>query len=226
MAVSPEQEREIAETERPKVMAQFGGEYIDQAWKDYVTGIVQKLAQASARPDISYTVTILNSPVVNAFALPAGYVFATRGLLALVENEAELAGVLAHEIGHVTARHTTQRYGRSVVVGGGTQILGWLTGSTSLRGLARPRGMLWIQGFSREQEFQADELGVATMARAGYDPRAMASVPGEARSSRTRCRRRSPAESRAKATSSTSSPPIRAPPSASSARFSRPGFRA
>ncbi len=174
MAVSPEQERQIAETERPKVMAQFGGEYIDQAWQSYVTGIVQNLARASARPDITYTVTILNSPVVNAFALPAGYVFATRGLLALVENEAELAGVLAHEIGHVTARHTTQRYGRSVVVGGGTQLLGWLTGSTSLQGLGEAAGMLWIQGFSREQEFQADELGVQTMARAGYDPRAMA----------------------------------------------------
>ena len=175
MAVSPEQEREIAETERPKVMAQFGGEYIDQAWRDYVTGIVQNLARFSARPDLPYTVTILNSPVVNAFALPAGYVFVTRGLLALVETEAELAGVLAHEMGHVTARHTAQRYGRSVVVGGGTQLLGWLTGSTSLQGIGEAAGSLWIQGFSREQEFQADELGVQTMARASYDPRAMAS---------------------------------------------------
>jgi len=175
MAITPEQERQIAEAERPKILAQFGGEYPDPAIKDYVANLVRTLGRASARPELEYRVTVLNSPVVNAFALPAGHVYATRGLLALAGSEAELAGVLAHEIGHVTARHTAQRYGRSLVVGSGTQLLGWLTGSASLQQAGEAAGMMWIQGFSREQEFQADELGVATMARAGYDPLAMAS---------------------------------------------------
>ncbi|MCC7048746.1 MAG: M48 family metalloprotease [Alphaproteobacteria bacterium] len=175
IAVTPEQERQIAESEHPKILAQFGGEYADPAIKDYVAGLVRALGRASARPELEYRVTVLNSPVVNAFALPAGNIYTTRGLLALAGSEAELAGVLAHEIGHVTARHTAQRYGRSLVVGSGTQLLGWLTGSASLQQAGEAAGMMWIQGFSREQEFQADELGVATMARAGYDPLAMAS---------------------------------------------------
>lgn len=175
MAVTPEQERQIAEGEHPKILAQFGGEYDNPAIRDYVQQLVNALGRASARPEAAYRVTVLNSPVVNAFALPAGYLYTTRGLLALAGSEAELAGVLAHEIGHVTARHTAQRYGRSVVIGGGSQLLGWLTGSAVLQQAGEAAGMLWIQGFSRDQEFQADELGVATMARAGYDPMAMAS---------------------------------------------------
>jgi predicted Zn-dependent protease len=175
MAITPAQELKIAEGEHPKILAQFGGEYADPAIRDYVAGLVRAVGKASARPEIEYRVTVLNSPVVNAFALPAGYLYVTRGLLALAGSEAELAGVLAHEMGHVTARHTAQRYGRTVVVGGGTQLLGWLTGSSTLQQVGEAAGMVWIQGFSREQEFQADELGVATMARGGYDSMAMAS---------------------------------------------------
>ncbi|MGQ0677838.1 MAG: M48 family metalloprotease [Rhodospirillales bacterium] len=171
--VTPEQERQIAETEHPKVLAQFGGEYADPAVKDYVAQLVKALGKASDRPDIEYRVTVLNSPVVNAFALPAGYVYATRGLLALCGSEAELAGVMAHEIGHVTARHTAQRYGRSVLASGAAGLAGLLN-SPLLQQATQIGGQLWIQSFSRDQEFQADQLGVATMARAGYDPRAMA----------------------------------------------------
>jgi predicted Zn-dependent protease len=172
--VTPEQERKIAETEHPKILAQFGGEYADPAVRDYVTQLVQALGKASARPDLEYRVTVLNTPVVNAFALPAGYLYTTRGLLALCGSEAELAGVMAHEIGHVTARHTAQRYGRSVLAQGAAGLAGLLN-SPLLQQATQIGGQLWIQSFSREQEFQADELGVTTMARAGYDPRAMAS---------------------------------------------------
>jgi predicted Zn-dependent protease len=179
MAITPAQEREIAEGEHPKILAQFGGVYEDTAIADYVAGLARAIGKASARPELEYRVTVLNSPVVNAFALPAGYLYVTRGLLALAGSEAELAGVLAHEMGHVTARHTAQRYGRALLVGGGTQLLGWLTGSSSVQQLGEAAGTAWIQGFSREQEFQADELGVATMARAGYDPLAMASFLGK-----------------------------------------------
>jgi predicted Zn-dependent protease len=171
--VTPEQERKIAETEHPKILAQFGGEYADPAVKSYVTELVQALGKASARPDIEYRVTVLNTPVVNAFALPAGYLYTTRGLLALCGSEAELAGVMAHEIGHVTARHTAQRYGRSVLAQGAAGLAGLLN-SPLLQQAAQIGGALWIQSFSREQEFQADELGVATLVKAGYDSRAMA----------------------------------------------------
>ncbi len=172
--ITPEQEREIAESEHPKVLAQFGGEYADPAVKDYVAGLVKALGKASDRPDIEYRVTVLNSPVVNAFALPAGYVYTTRGLLALCASEAELAGVMAHEIGHVTARHTAQRYGRSVLASGASGLAGMLN-MPLVQQAAQIGSQMWIQSFSRDQEFQADQLGVGTMARAGYDPRAMAS---------------------------------------------------
>lgn len=172
--ITPEQERQIAETEHPKVLEQFGGEYENPAIKDYVTQLVKALGKASDRPDIEYRVTVLNSPVVNAFALPAGYVYTTRGLLALCSNEAELAGVMAHEIGHVTARHTAQRFGRSVLASGASGLAGMLN-MPLLQQAAEVGSQLWIQGFSRDQEFQADQLGVATMVRAGYDPSAMAS---------------------------------------------------
>jgi len=176
--ITPEQERQIAEGEHPKILAQFGGEYGDPALKDYLTQLVNTLGQASARPDIPYRVTLLNTPVVNAFALPAGYLYTTRGLLALAGSEAELAGVMAHEIGHVTARHTAQRYGRAVLAGGASGLAGLLNMPVLEQAIAMG-GQLWIQSFSREQEFQADELGVATMARAGYDPLAMSSFLGK-----------------------------------------------
>ena len=172
--VTPEQERQIAETEHPKILAQFGGEFADPAIKAYVGDLVKKLGKVSNRPDIEYRVTILNTPVVNAFALPAGYLYTTRGLLALAGSEAELAGVMSHEIGHVTARHTAQRYGRATLASGLSGLAGILN-STLLQQAAEMGSQLWIQSFSRDQEFQADELGVTVMARAGYDPKAMAS---------------------------------------------------
>ncbi len=175
--ITPEQERQIAESEHPKILAQFGGEYRDQAMQGYLTALVNALGKASAQPAIQYRVTLLNSPVVNAFALPAGYVYTTRGLLALAGSEAELAGVLAHEIGHVTARHTAQRYGRSVLASGASGLAGLFNMPVLEQAIAFG-GQLWIQSFSREQEFQADELGVVTLARAGYTPAAMASFLG------------------------------------------------
>ena len=172
------QERALAEQEHPKVLAQFGGEYRDPELLRYVQGLTEFLGRTSARPDLQYRVTILNSPVVNAFALPAGYVYVTRGLLALADSEAELAGVLAHEIGHVTARHTAQRYSRTLLAQGILGLLGQATQGTQLGGLAEiaaPAALIALQGFSREHEHEADLLGVQTMARAGFDPNAMAS---------------------------------------------------
>ena len=172
------QEKQLAEEEHPKVVAQFGGEYKEPAVDRYVGGLVAELGKVSNRPDIAYRVTILNSPVVNAFALPAGYVYVTRGLLALVNSEAELAGVLGHEIGHITARHVAQRYSRAIMAEGLIGILGAITQGTSYAGissLAQPLAQVVLQSYSREQENEADQFGVTYISRAGYDPYAMAS---------------------------------------------------
>ncbi|HIP79725.1 MAG TPA: peptidase, partial [Kiloniellaceae bacterium] len=107
-------EADLGRKEHPKVMAQFGGAYEDPELNAYVSSVGNLLVQTSELPDLQFTFTILDTPVVNAFALPGGYVYLTRGLLALAENEAEMAGVLAHEIGHVTARHSAERYGQTM----------------------------------------------------------------------------------------------------------------
>ena len=137
-----------------------------------------------------FTFTLLDSDVVNAFALPGGYVYVTRGLVALANNEAELAGVLGHEVGHVTARHSAQRYDQAQLgqVGalaaqlGGMLLGGYLGGAQGAQlggqylGQAGSLGaQAWVQGYSREQEFEADQLGIRYLGAAGYDPAAMAS---------------------------------------------------
>ena len=99
----------------PKIIAEFGGEYGTPELKRYVENIGQLLAKTSERPNLKWTFTLLNSNVVNAFATPGGYVYITRGLMALVDNEAQLAGVLAHEIGHITALHHARRQGYSLL---------------------------------------------------------------------------------------------------------------
>ena len=178
LLMSEAQERRVAEQEHPKILAQFGGAYEDEDLARYVQSLASFLGRTSRRPDIAYRVTILNSPVVNAFALPAGYLYVTRGLIALADSEAELAGVLAHEIGHVTARHTAQRYSRTVLAQGLVGLLGVATKGTQLEGMAHaatPAAVLALQGFSREHEHEADLLGVESLSRAGFDPQALSS---------------------------------------------------
>ena len=181
-AMSPAQERQVGSQQHPQVVAQFGGAHADPALQAYVTGIGARLAAVSELPDLEFTFTLLNSEVVNAFALPGGYVYVTRGLLALADNEAELAGVMAHEIGHVTARHSAQRYSRGVVAQGGVvigSILAGILGGGAAADLVQQAGgvgaQAYLAGYSRDQEFQADELGVSYLARGGYDPAAMSS---------------------------------------------------
>jgi predicted Zn-dependent protease len=181
-AMSPEQELQIGEEQHPQVLMQFGGAYEDPELQAYVTRIGEQLAAVSELPELDFTFTLLNSDVINAFALPGGYVYITRGLLALADNEAELAGVMAHEIGHVTARHSAQRHSRGVLAQGGLAIgtiLAGVLGGGAAADLVQQAGGLgaqaYLAGYSRDQEFQADELGVRYLARAGYDPIAMSS---------------------------------------------------
>ena len=181
-AMSPDQELQVGREQHPQVLAEFGGPYPDPALQAYVQQIGQELAAASELPDLPFTFTLLNSEVVNAFALPGGYVYVTRGLLVLADDEAELAGVLAHEIGHVSARHSAQRYSRGVLAQGGltlgTIVAGVLGGAAAAEAVGQAGGAgakAWLAGYSRDQEFQADDLGVRYLARAGYDPGAMPS---------------------------------------------------
>jgi predicted Zn-dependent protease len=181
-AMTPEQEAQTGRQQHPQVLVQFGGAYDDPELQAYVTGIGERLAAVSELPELDFTFTVLNSDVVNAFALPGGYVYITRGLLALADDEAELAGVMTHEIGHVTARHSAQRYSRGVLAQGGVAIgtiLAGVLGGGAAADLAQQAAgtgaKAYLAGYSRDQEFQADELGVRYLARAGYDPTAMAS---------------------------------------------------
>lgn len=171
----PEQEIQVGRSEHPKVLQEFGGEYHDQAVRDYVDRIGQRLAAASEMPGLGFTFTVLNSDIVNAFALPGGFVYVTTGLLALAGSEAELAGVIGHEIGHVTARHSAQRYSQTVLAQIGAGLFGAVTGSQGLgeAGTVFAQGVL--AGYSREQESEADSLGTRYLARTGYDTRTMAS---------------------------------------------------
>jgi predicted Zn-dependent protease len=171
--MSPQDELKVGREQHPEILKQFGGAYNNAVLAAYVQQVGLSLARQSELPDLAFTFTVLNSPVVNAFALPGGYIYVTRGLLALAGDEAELAGVLAHEIGHVTARHAAQRYSQSVVAAGVTTLLGAVVGD--LAEIAQLGAAAYLQSYSRDQEFQSDELGVRYLTRAGYDPRAMAS---------------------------------------------------
>ena len=167
------QEAAIGKQEHQKVMAEFGGEIKDSQIKNYVTRVGQKIVPYTERNDVDYTFTVLDSPVVNAFALPGGYVYVTRGILALANSEAELAAVMAHEIGHVTARHSAERYSTSVITGLGASVI---AAAVNVNGAAQALGVganLYLSSYSRSQEHEADDLGVRYSARAGYDPLGM-----------------------------------------------------
>jgi predicted Zn-dependent protease len=173
----------------PQLMTEFGGAYSGPQTA-YVTRVGQNIALQSglsnARTD--FTVTLLNSPVNNAFAIPGGYVYVTRQLLALMNDEAELAGVLGHEVGHVAARHSKRRQNaatRNAILGVLGSVLGGVIGDSGgllggLGGLLQNNSMQIAQiatlGFSRGQELEADQLGAQYLVKAGYDPAALASM--------------------------------------------------
>lgn len=177
--MSPERERQIGAEEHPKLVKAFGGIYQDAALARYLNGLGGLLQSTSEQPQPPFTFTLLDSPVINAFAVPGGYVYITRGLMALANDEAELAGVVAHEIGHVTARHSAQRMSRGILASLGAAVLGAAVGEPLLGDAARLAAGAYIQGFSREQEFEADQLGVRYLTRAGFDPMAMATFLGD-----------------------------------------------
>ena len=164
--------------EDPEIRKEYGV-YDDAKLQAYVQRVGEKLAGLSHRPELFYRFTVLDSPEVNAFALPGGYVYITRGLMAYLNSEAELAAVLGHEIGHVTARHAVRQYTTAMAAQIGYTIgaifvpqVGSQAGSTLFNVL----GTALVRGYGREHELQADELGAEYSALAGYDPDAMLEV--------------------------------------------------
>lgn len=156
-------------------IAKAYGLYQDPALSAYIQSLGKRLAALSHRPDLTYHFRVLDSPVVNAFAVPGGYVYVTRGILAYLNSEAELAGVLGHEIGHITARHSAQQYTRAQLAQLGLGVGSIL--SPTFREVARVArfgvGLLFLK-FSRDNERQADDLGVAYAVQAGFDARRLA----------------------------------------------------
>lgn len=159
-----------ARREHARILAAYGGAYSDPAIDRLLTDVARRVAAASDRPDISYRVTVLNAPSINAFALPTGDLYVTRGLLALANDTSEVAAVLAHEIGHVTAGHAFQRADRerqAVLV---SRIVTDVLNDPEAGAMSLAKSRIALARFSRSQELEADLIGVKTLQRAGYDP--------------------------------------------------------
>ncbi|HQS99887.1 MAG TPA: M48 family metalloprotease [Thiobacillus sp.] len=178
--VSEQQEIQMGEKAHQDVLKEYPA--LDApALQAYVDAIGQTLARHSHRPNLKWHFTVVDSPDVNAFALPGGYIYITRGILAYLNSEAELAGVIGHEIGHVTARHGVRQQSTATAAGVGA-ILGSIlvpgmnnqAGASLLQTLAQA----WTAGYGREHELESDRLGAQYLARAGYDPEAMVEVIG------------------------------------------------
>lgn len=169
-------EIEIGRAADPEITASMGV-VDDPHLLDYVSTIGLRLAATSERPDLPWSFTVLDDPLVNAFALPGGFVYVTRGLLVNFESEAELAGVLGHEIGHVTARHGVSRISRNILQQVTVEVAKEAWKGVRQYGdlLDASLGLINLD-YSRDEETQSDELGVRYMTRDGYDGRALEGV--------------------------------------------------
>jgi len=156
--------------EHLRILAAYGGLYDDARIQKRVQDTINRLTAASARPDLKFHVTILNSPAVNAFALPNGHLYITRGLIALANDESELASVLGHEMGHVIAHHAQIREQKARQAALISHVVSDVLSDPQVGALALAKSKLALASFSRAQEFEADAIGIKTSARAGFDP--------------------------------------------------------
>lgn len=169
--MSEQQEIATGQELDPEIRREMGV-YPDTELQDYVEGIGLRLARASQRPNLPWHFTVVDAAAVNAFALPGGYIYITRGLLAYLHDEAELAGVLGHEIGHVTARHAARQYSRATGAGVGLAALGiFFPGARPVGDLAGLGAGLLFLKYGRNDELQADRLGAEYAAATGWDPK-------------------------------------------------------
>lgn len=174
VSMSEEDEIELGAKMHPQIMAQYRA-YPDADLQEYVDRIGQKLASHSDRPDLDYTFTVLDSDEVNAFATPGGYVYISRGLIAYLNSEAELAAVLSHEIGHITARHAVRQDARGKVLDALGGVAGVAAGAVGGM-LSDYVGGALIRGYGRDLELEADREGAEYLVRAGYGSEPMIDV--------------------------------------------------
>ena len=173
--LSEDQEIAIGRENHAEIIKRYGI-YKDQKLQDYIQKVGERLAAVSHRRNLIYRFTLLDSQEINAFALPGGYIYITRGLLAYLNNEAELAAVLGHEIGHVTARHGVRQHSASTATGVLAAILASQTGVQGAGEALNAISTALVRGYGREHELESDRLGAEYLARSGYDPLAMLDV--------------------------------------------------
>ncbi len=174
--VSEKQEISMGQEAAQQVKATMPA-YPDDRLQAYVSGVGMRIAKSSERPNLPWSFTVLDDPEVNAFALPGGPIFITRGILTYMSSEAELASVLGHEIGHVTARHSAEQMTKQELAQVGLGIGSIVSPTVAALGQAAAAGLqLLFLKYSRDDERQADQLGFGYMHRQGYDPRQMAEM--------------------------------------------------
>lgn len=166
------QENQIGAQQHGQILQQFNGQVDNDRLQAWVETIGNRLKPYAERQEVNFTFTVLNDDMVNAFAVPGGYIYVTRGLINLAQNEAQVAAVLGHEMGHINALHSNQQNGQTMIANIGLGVLGAATGSNVAGQLGSLGADAVLKGYSRTHEFQADELGVKYLAKAGYDPRA------------------------------------------------------
>ncbi len=170
---SEQQELALGKQSDAEVRGQYGA-YADEFLTAYVAAAGGTIARGTHRPDLPYRFIVLDSPVINAFAVPGGYIYLTRGILALMSSEAEMAVVLGHELGHVNARHSVRKMSQLILVQVGLAVGSALSDTfAKISGVAGIGVQLLFLKFSRDDEREADRLGVAYSRKAGYDPSRM-----------------------------------------------------
>lgn len=187
--VTGAQEKAAGRKAHPQILGELGPRFEDEELQNYVNSVGQLLARTTERRDLEYTFTVVDSDTVNAFAVPGGYIYITRGLLALFSDEAELAGVLGHELGHITALHYARGQGQAVLAQIGVlaaDILARQAGAGAavrnvLSDLGGTAAFAYLRSHSRENEYESDDLGIRYIARAGYDTRGVARMLGKIR---------------------------------------------
>ncbi|MEM1377337.1 MAG: M48 family metalloprotease [Pseudomonadota bacterium] len=164
----------IGAQQHPRILAAYGGEYSDVKLERMVANIVGRLVTVSDNPSQVYQISILDSPVINAFALPGGYLYVSRGLLALANDGAELAAVIAHEMAHVTAQHGIKRQRKEEEAVLASRVVTEVLADKNAGRRALARGKVALAQFSRNQELEADAIGISALNEAGFDPYAAA----------------------------------------------------
>ena len=175
--ITEDEEIEQGSEYHPQIIKTYGV-YDDAELQEYVNRIGQELAAKSHRAHLQFHFTVLDSEEINAFALPGGYIYVTRGIMAYLDSEAELAGVLGHEIGHVTARHSVRQQAGQFASDLLSVLISATTGQSSLGNLSQQLSTGLIRGYGREHELEADRLGAEYLNNTGYDPENMLEVIG------------------------------------------------